>query len=181
MHSYGGVPGSNAVQGLTVADRARKGKKGGVTHVFYCCAWMLPLGKTISDMYSAERSNKRVRSNKVHELTAALGGPEKCFYGDVDREQKEAAMAQLKTHAYDVIYGSICTFEPWKVVPCTYLLCAQDGIIAYEMQQGVVEYAKKHAAADLRTVTLESSHSPFLSMPDKVTAAIRQAAGETGP
>jgi pimeloyl-ACP methyl ester carboxylesterase len=44
MHSYGGMVGTQAAAGLGLADRARKGRRGGVMRLFYACAFMLPAG-----------------------------------------------------------------------------------------------------------------------------------------
>lgn len=44
MHSYGGVPGTEACKGLDKNTRARGGKKGGVTRLIYCTAFMLQEG-----------------------------------------------------------------------------------------------------------------------------------------
>jgi pimeloyl-ACP methyl ester carboxylesterase len=44
MHSYGGIPGSSAMKGLSKTDREAVGKPGGVTALVYLCAWMLDEG-----------------------------------------------------------------------------------------------------------------------------------------
>ncbi len=33
VHSYGGVPGNEAVQGYSKAERQKQGKQGGVSHI----------------------------------------------------------------------------------------------------------------------------------------------------
>ena len=48
MHSYGGVPGSEAVEGL---EKSRRGKtKGGVIHCVYIAAYLVPVGVSILDL-----------------------------------------------------------------------------------------------------------------------------------
>ena len=51
MHSYGAVPGSDGVKGLSKKERAGQGLDGGggVVALVYLCAWMLPEGKSIAD------------------------------------------------------------------------------------------------------------------------------------
>lgn len=46
-HSYGGVPGSSSVKGLSKKDRAAQGKLGGVSAMVYICSWMIEEGQTI--------------------------------------------------------------------------------------------------------------------------------------
>ena len=54
MHSYGAVPGSDGVKGLSKKERAGQGLDeggpgGGVVALVYLCAWMMPEGKSITD------------------------------------------------------------------------------------------------------------------------------------
>lgn len=50
LHSYGGVVGSGAVEGLGSAERAQQGKPGGVIMVVYMSAFAIPKGKSLLDM-----------------------------------------------------------------------------------------------------------------------------------
>lgn len=38
VHSYGGVPGCEAIKGFTEGDQAAQGKKGGVVKLLFICA-----------------------------------------------------------------------------------------------------------------------------------------------
>lgn len=53
-HSYGGMVGSNAVQGLDYASRKAEGKKGGVILTVYLSAFMVPKGKSLLDMLGGQ-------------------------------------------------------------------------------------------------------------------------------
>ncbi|KAL3451764.1 hypothetical protein BJX65DRAFT_303495 [Aspergillus insuetus] len=44
VHSYGGIPASEAVRDLDIASRAKRGLPGGVSHLFYCCSFLIPKG-----------------------------------------------------------------------------------------------------------------------------------------
>lgn len=48
-HSYGGIPGSNAVQGLNKKDRAARGEKGGVLMFVYMASFAIPAGACLMD------------------------------------------------------------------------------------------------------------------------------------
>lgn len=45
MHSYGGMIGSQACQGLDKKTREAGNKTGGVVRLIYCCAFMVPEGE----------------------------------------------------------------------------------------------------------------------------------------
>lgn len=50
LHSYGGMVGSNAVDGLGVHERAQQRKKGGVIMVVFMAAFAVPKGKSVRDV-----------------------------------------------------------------------------------------------------------------------------------
>ena len=47
MHSYGGTVGSCALAGLSAGERKKQGLEGGVVHLLYSCAYILPKGGSI--------------------------------------------------------------------------------------------------------------------------------------
>ena len=51
QHSYGGVPGSGAVKGLSKTERVKAGQKGGVLGLIFMAAVCLPAGQSISEMF----------------------------------------------------------------------------------------------------------------------------------
>ena len=51
MHSYGGVAGTNAVQGLEAAAREKNGQKGGIINCLFVAAFLVPKGKSLIGMF----------------------------------------------------------------------------------------------------------------------------------
>ncbi len=51
MHSYGGIAGTNSVQGLEAAARQEKGEKGGIIHCLFVAAFLVPKGKCLIEMF----------------------------------------------------------------------------------------------------------------------------------
>ena len=49
IHSYGGVPGCQAVGGLEKSARVKAGKNGGVVHVLFMAALLVEQGKRLRD------------------------------------------------------------------------------------------------------------------------------------
>ncbi|KAJ5698564.1 hypothetical protein N7462_000569 [Penicillium macrosclerotiorum] len=103
VHSYGGLPGCEAIRGLDWETRQRQGQPGGVT-----------------------------------------------FHSNI-------------------------TFEAWRYVPSTYLYCLKDQAIPHPVQKMMVEEVAK--GVDIHTDVVNASHSPFYTVPDHVSAAIKKAAG----
>jgi pimeloyl-ACP methyl ester carboxylesterase len=50
MHSYGGLVGANAVEGLGFKQRSQQGREGGVIILVYLSAFVIPLGKSALDL-----------------------------------------------------------------------------------------------------------------------------------
>ncbi|KKA16592.1 hypothetical protein T310_9791, partial [Rasamsonia emersonii CBS 393.64] len=54
VHSYGGLVGAGAVEGLEYARRAQNGQKGGVIMLVYMTAFVVPKGKSLKDMLGGQ-------------------------------------------------------------------------------------------------------------------------------
>jgi pimeloyl-ACP methyl ester carboxylesterase len=63
MHSYGGLVGSEAIpEDLTWTNRKARGLPGGVVHLYYFSAFILPVGKSVIDVFG-ESPNNDVKVN----------------------------------------------------------------------------------------------------------------------
>lgn len=170
VHSYGGVVGSEAVRGLDKASREKEGKKGGVSHMYFCCAFALPEGVSLMDALQGKPLPWFGVSED--EKTVVANTPIEIFYKDVPNPEKWVEV--LKPHSYRSFF-SRATYPGWKHVPRTYLLCEKDMAIPIHAQKGMVE----NSGVEWRTESIDASHSPFLSMPEEVANSVRRAAGES--
>lgn len=102
--------------------------------------------------------------------------PEDIFYNDLSREEAQKCTDTLAHHSYRCLSTKV-TYAAYKHIPTTYLYCTRDNATLMPVQEKMVENARK-IGADIDTVTLEASHSPFLSMPGRVVAACRMAVGD---
>ncbi|GAA3748894.1 alpha/beta fold hydrolase [Salinactinospora qingdaonensis] len=97
------------------------------------------------------------------------------FYGDVDPGVADAAIGLLSPDAPAGIAlgATTLTREGWGSVSRTYVTCARDMAIRPALQQKFIAEADA-AFPDNPTsvVTLDASHSPFLSMPGEVAAIV---------
>ncbi|KIX98567.1 uncharacterized protein Z520_05868 [Fonsecaea multimorphosa CBS 102226] len=173
VHSYGGVVGNEAVKDLDKASRAKQGKKGGVSHIYFCCAFALPEGVSLMDALNQTPLPWFQINDSEDIVTPAT--PIDTFYNDVDGPEKYVAM--LKPHSYRTFFSKM-TNPGWKYIPSTYLLCEKDEAIPLHAQKGMVEGAQK-AGAQMKVESMDVSHSPFLSMPQELARSIRRAAGES--
>lgn len=86
-------------------------------------------------------------------------------------------MNRLAPHSWPT-FSSQLTFAPWKTIPSTYILCEKDQAILIEAQEAMVAGARQAAPDSFDVVErCSAGHSPFLSMPDKLTEYLKRAAG----
>ncbi|GKZ24458.1 hypothetical protein AbraIFM66951_010681 [Aspergillus brasiliensis] len=170
LHSYGGVVGSGAVEGLGKAERAQQGKAGGVIMVVYMSAFAIPKGKSLLDMLGGRfLPFMKAEGDYVH----CLGGADYGFH-DIPSADKELWTSRL-THTSIAVFSGTSTFEPWHVIPTAYIICEEDRALPPPVQEQMAEMLNTTSI-----YRLKSSHSPYLSMPDKVADILEELAGKAG-
>jgi pimeloyl-ACP methyl ester carboxylesterase len=173
VHSYGGLPGNEAVKDFDLTSRAQRGHQGGVSHIFFCASFVIDEGKSLHGAFGGQ--DLPWWDISEDKTTVMPKTPKDIFYNDVDDETADAMANSLEPHSYRTFYSPV-TYAAWKHVPSTYLYCLQDAAIPIHIQKMMVEETGK--GAEFRTETLDASHSPFLSMPEQMAKSIRRAAGE---
>lgn len=69
------------------------------------------------------------------------------------------------------VFGSPLSYEAWRDIPTAYLITAKDQALAPVIQESMAVEISANMVE-----TIEASHSPFLSCPDKVASFIERAA-----
>jgi hypothetical protein len=97
------------------------------------------------------------------------------FFGDVPAGVADAAIGLLAPDAPAGIAAGATTLtaDGWGSVPRTYVVCTRDRALQPTMQRKFIELADAAFPGNPTNVhTLDSSHSPFLSMPGELTGII---------
>ncbi|KAK7449897.1 hypothetical protein CaCOL14_010117 [Colletotrichum acutatum] len=167
VHSYGGLVGANAVEGLGYKQRAKEGKKGGVITFVYLTAFVVPKGKCIREMLGGQFLPwMKFEGNYVYAQT-----PEEIFYHDVESETRAKAIEQLQ-HQSAQVFDDVVTYEPWHEIDSMFFFCDEDKAIPLAVQQGMATLLGPNAI----TYSSKASHSPFLSQPSDVAEGLELAA-----
>jgi len=149
-HSYGGLP---------VAEGA-----GGAAHLIYLAAFMLEPGQSLLGLRGGVEPEWWITS--ADGRTLLPDDPEHVFYADCEPAVAARAAAALVPHRKDVFSQELRS-AAWQTVPSTYVVCERDNAIPPALQELM--------AARAGTVSrIDSSHSPFLSRPDELTAIIQE-------
>lgn len=192
-HSYGGVVASCAVEGLSKAARSESGKPGGVVKVVYLAAFALDKGQSLLDMlggnylpwmkievslspsFRVENGPCLINCPNRPDLSREQGdyvladGAGEVGWQDLSVEQQEKWNARAQ-HTSRAVFSGKSTYEPWRDIPCAYIVCEQDRALPPPFQE---LFSSKVAGAE-NTYRLPSSHSPFLSMPDRLTEVLQE-------
>ncbi|KAF2013872.1 alpha/beta-hydrolase [Aaosphaeria arxii CBS 175.79] len=159
-HSFGGLSASAAIEGF----------EEHVQHLILCAAWLLPKGSAPT-AFGPDPPWFKLNENKTLVLPV---NPQQRFYHDVPEKEAEKAIASLKPFAY-LPLTTVTPFEGYRAVPTTYIMCTQDQALSLEVQEMQVRVFAKDSG--INTVKLDSSHSPFFSMPSKVAEVIAGLVG----
>ncbi|MCJ1377259.1 hypothetical protein MMC17_000351 [Xylographa soralifera] len=169
MHSYGGVVGTQAVDAsLGKKARQNKGLAGGVIHLLYLCAFILPLGDSLG---SALGGGLPPFIKVEEDGTCNMMEPERRFYNDLPKQQQDHWVSELKPHPAIAQLTPI-SYAAYMYHPVTYLYCENDQALPLEVQKMMVVGSGPH----FQTETCASGHSPFLSMPETVLKVVEKIA-----
>lgn len=184
-HSYGGMVGAGAVKGLGYAERQKAGKKGGVIMLVYMAAFVAKSGTSLLDMLggkwlpwmkldvSISLFAAGVISRGINSIQGdycrAEEAAEIC-YNDLSPQDQEKWSSRV-VHTSRAVFEDRVDHEPWRDLPCMYLFCEDDKAIPLAVQESMASLLGEYSQ-----FRCSSSHSPFLSMPDKVAEACEVAA-----
>ncbi|KAG9046973.1 hypothetical protein FS837_003263 [Tulasnella sp. UAMH 9824] len=173
MHSYASLPGCEAIKGLTKSDREREGKAGGVKHLIFCSAFVLPEGVSPLDTRNGEPWPWFVLSDDSKIVTPAPGIPEQLFYNDLPPDTVSKLVEELKPQSY-CIFSSSITYAAYREVPSTYFYNERDATILLEGQKAMVA----GSGVKFGEETFDAGHCGFIGKPEEVALAVRRVAGE---
>ena len=166
MHGYGGMIGSNVPEGLSIDYRAAQGRRGGVMHLFYMSAYVLPSGQSLVE-YGLWDSPTRPEVIPGDKLQTFLDGldPE-----EVSRYQPVFVAVPELVFRVKIIQNA------WKYVPCTYLFTCRNRAIHPRSQtmmaQPLVEGAKQY-----REKSYVAGHGVFLTHTKAMVEEVQAISG----
>jgi pimeloyl-ACP methyl ester carboxylesterase len=168
-HSYGGA----------VITEAAHLHPDGVAHLVYVTAFCLAAGESVSGSAGAwheqgDLGAAIVHADGVFRLDPVAGAA--ALYGRCRPEDAAAATAQLGPQPPASLFQPV-TGEPWRTVPTTYVVCEEDRAIPESHQRHMAAHC---LASGGEVVSMDTDHSPFLSMPDATAALLERVARSVG-
>lgn len=171
MHSYGGVVGTDALYDLSLQDRGKSGKIGGVRRLLYMCAFIPRKGESLAGIFGGGLPPwlEPKDDGLIH-----IHDPKMHFYNDLLPDDAKKFAAQLVVHPTSAQWTGV-THEAFREIPVTYLLCENDQGLPLEVQKMMCARVEA-SGVKVDYETCSAGHSPFLSMPDELAKIVSKVA-----
>ncbi|KAF7540862.1 hypothetical protein G7054_g1097 [Neopestalotiopsis clavispora] len=169
-HSYGGVPCTQSVEGLSKKEREAKGRKGGVVSIAYMTCLVPELGQPAMSVQASMPAEGRVPIEiNEHGWMYFPDIPKlaELSFNDMPKEQGEQWAAKLGNHS-SASFASPLTYQGFKDVPVSYLFCEHDLTIPPEIQQAGIDMIEKITGDKVDVTRIDSDHCAPASDTQKV-------------
>ena len=166
MHGYGGTIGSNIPETLSFDYRAARGERGGIIHLLYMCAYILPRDCSIADL------GLWGNTTGTHNLPR---NPQRDFFAGVHPEEARRCIRLLVPIPEQVVRVRLKQ-DAWRHVPCTYLFTRNDCALWPELQRVMAEPVKKHGKRYGQKV-YDAGHSVYLTHTREMVEEVQAICG----
>ncbi|KAF2787983.1 alpha/beta-hydrolase [Melanomma pulvis-pyrius CBS 109.77] len=168
-HSYGGIPTTEAMKGVTKKEREKEGKKGGVVRLAYMAALVPSVGTSAGGLMASVNPPEQYILPDADgwlyqaqpEVTAAI------VFNDLSVEDGIAWVKKFPQHSA-VSFGDELAYAGYRDVPVSYLFCENDKCVPPEVQQKGIETIEEASGEKVDVTRINSGHCPMISAPDKV-------------
>ncbi|KAI1762507.1 alpha/beta-hydrolase [Hypoxylon sp. FL1150] len=171
-HSYGGIPATESLRGLTKDERQKQGKPGGVVRVAYMTVLLPAVGSSAADMLGNTPDENRVKfefDEKGWMHFADIPAAAKIIISDLaDKEEREAITRRLTSHSA-VSFSNELTHAGYRDVPVSYLFCEADKCIPPQIQREGIEMIERDGGKKVDVTSINAGHIPNVTVPQEVT------------
>ncbi|RYP74840.1 hypothetical protein DL771_002761 [Monosporascus sp. 5C6A] len=168
VHSYGGVPGSSALKGLSKADRSAQGKGTAVVGIVYMGSFILPLGQSVRDAMGDAMPPEYKASQPGQYLQSISAELAPLIFNDIESPEEVAKYYSMMTRQSSDSFDGKLSYEAWKDIPSIQMVPEKDIILPAQMQKAMYEQAVA-AGGKITQVSLQGiGHSPHISVRELV-------------
>lgn len=155
-HSYGGMPTTEALAGSSTVGR-----------IVYLAACMPDTGETLLDLVDGDDDTDWAISDDG--LTISAVDPARLFYNRCTPTVAAEAIRDLAPQSLSSFEQSVQD-AAWRDIPSTYVVCTDDRAIPPHVQ-------RRMSTRATTTASIDSDHSPFLSVPDRLADLLVELLG----
>ncbi|KAI3331731.1 alpha/beta-hydrolase [Xylariaceae sp. AK1471] len=177
-HSYGGMPATESTKGLSIQERRKEGKKGGLIRIAYKTVLLTTPGHAAYEVLASVPQEGRPRSEPdengwLHQIDPELSAA--YSFSDLPKEDALRWNAQFSLHSA-VSFSNPLTHAGYKDVPISYLLCDEDLVIPPEIQRQEIDMIEKETGNKVDVTTIKAGNCPTASVNDQVVEWLLQVA-----
>ncbi|KAF1971618.1 alpha/beta-hydrolase [Bimuria novae-zelandiae CBS 107.79] len=179
LHSYTGMPGTEAPVGLGKKERERAGKKGGVLRLVYVNALAPCEGFSLTAGGQEYPSWMRLDADKGV-FTVSPSDAQRLFFNDLSEEEGDAWADTLRPQSAGV-YTSTQTYAAWRHIPSTYVTGTRDQThFNRETVNFFISTARLIEPTAFDVVEeVDAGHCLMISQAEWLAGVLRRAAGES--
>ncbi|RMJ09358.1 hypothetical protein CDV36_011026 [Fusarium kuroshium] len=167
-HSWGGMIASAALADFAVTTGSGK---GGVTNIILMCAFIPQENDSLAGLFGGQLPPYLT---SMPNGTIVWTDPIGHLYNDLPSEEGQWAENLMVAHGHKAQYTPIdCDKVAWRAIPLTYIVCENDQALPGFVQDMMIAKVEEQGIL-VKQYRLQSSHSPFLSMPDKVAGIVME-------
>ncbi|KAI1150273.1 alpha/beta-hydrolase [Nemania diffusa] len=167
MHSFSGMTGGTALEGLDKKSCLAKGLKGGVVRLIYIVAFLVPEGFQHSPHGTRAQMVPEMKTDLEKGIITILPEDAKgMFYQDLDDETAAELAKALRPQSFGAFW-STTTHAAWRIIPTTYILTLKDVPTTVAAAKYLIDTAKASSPHKIdNVIEVEAGHSPFISKPE---------------
>ena len=177
MHSYGGAVGSSAIADLSSKQRAAQGLRGGVVHLLYLSAYILPVGGSVVGIV------KEAGYWHLWDQVLDVGqdgstfpkDPRLLLLGGLVEEKQEQALKALVRFPAEPLEAEV-TQTPWMDIPSTYVYTEQDYAVPL-VYQDIMMKRVREAGVEVKEERFDCGHGVFLTHTEDMVGVVDRAVG----
>jgi pimeloyl-ACP methyl ester carboxylesterase len=161
----------HSLGGLVISQTAERVPEK-ISSLVYLCAMLLQDGQSTIDAAVNDPTSQLMASISLDESGATSSVAEAAvrdlFYGDCTVAAGDKATRLLVPEPVGPATTPVhLTIDGWGSVPRSYILCSQDRAISPAAQRAMIA----SVGVD-RVIEMDSSHSPFISQPERLAAVL---------
>ncbi|UNI16345.1 hypothetical protein JDV02_002783 [Purpureocillium takamizusanense] len=173
-HSWGGMVSSAALAEFAIEPTS---DKGGVTDIILLAAFVPSEGDSLIGMFGGSLPPYLVAHP---DDTVTWINPIDHLYNDVEPDEAKWANDLCVAFGHAAQTTPIqCERVAWRDIPLTYIICELDLAIPESVQTLMISKVEEQGIK-VRQYRLAASHSPFLSMPEKVVDIVMEVVSSHG-
>ena len=179
MHSYGGIVGTEAAQGLDLATRRKANLPGGIIHLLYICAYILIPGEspwTIVEETGMQDGWKQM-VDIAEDGTSVLRDPSMALFSGLEEESVVRKACESMVCSPPGPLTAVTRGDAWRIVPATYVRTSRDCALVPPYQTLLLERVKAEGVV-LDIVEFDTHHSIWISLPEEMVQMALKAAGD---